>query len=77
MYERRVTTKHFLFVPPFLWEEQLPTIELKGKKVAWLLALPISEEERRYVQKTGSESLEKLFEEREISWFDLNRASEV
>jgi antitoxin YqcF len=71
------TMKHFIFVPPFLWEDKMKTIDLKTKVVAWLLAVPISDEERKYASSKGSEALEDLFEKHQIDLFDLNRPSVI
>ncbi|MMZ71657.1 Antitoxin YqcF [compost metagenome] len=67
--------KHMLFVPPFLWEEQLQTIDFQDKKVAWLLAVPISENEYLFAQEYGSNKLEDLFEQKQIDIFDIERKS--
>jgi len=67
--------KHILFVPPFLWEDKLTTLSFNDKKVAWLLAIPISEEEFEYAKEHGIDDLETLFEEYQIDIFDLKRES--
>ncbi|KAA0542571.1 suppressor of fused domain protein [Bacillus sp. BGMRC 2118] len=75
MYLPESSMKHILFLPPFLWEDKLQTINFETKKVSWLMAIPISEEEMKYADKNGIESLEKLFEENQINVFDLERPS--
>jgi len=77
MYTNSRTLKHFLFVPPFLWEDRLQTLDLGSKKVAWLLAIGITEEERIFAEQNGSEKLEDVFEERQIDIFNLERPSVV
>lgn len=77
MYKCSSTMQHFLFVPPFLWGDGIQTLSLKTKTVAWLLAIPISEEERRYSEKYGTEALENIFTEKQIDIFNLNRPSVV
>ncbi|SFT02500.1 suppressor of fused domain protein [Marininema halotolerans] len=77
MYYPSFEMKHILFVPPFLWEESLKTIDFPDKKVAWLMAIPISENEYRYAKEKGSEALEDLFEKKEIDFYDLKRKSVV
>jgi hypothetical protein len=69
MYDCSPTMRHFLFVPPFLWEDHLNTLDLDGRKVAWLLAVPISEDERAFAEANGSEKLEELFADRQIGIF--------
>ncbi|AGX44481.1 suppressor of fused domain protein [Clostridium saccharobutylicum] len=67
--------KHILFISPFLWDDRLKTLSFEDKKVAWLLAIPISEEEFKYAKDKGSDALEELFEEKQIDIFNLNRKS--
>ncbi|WP_152657041.1 suppressor of fused domain protein [Oceanobacillus sp. CFH 90083] len=74
MYYPNSEMKHVLFVSPFLWED-LKTLDFLNKKVAWLLAVPISENEYIFAQEKGTDSLEELFEEKEIDIFDLERKS--
>jgi antitoxin YqcF len=69
------TMKHLLFVPPFLWDELVQTQEFPDKTVAWLLAVPISENEMRYASTNGPDALEELFEQEQIDAFDLERPS--
>lgn len=71
------TMKHLMFVPPFLWEENLHTLEFQNKTVAWLLAVPISEEEFRFAESEGADNLEALFEKNQIDIFDINRPTIV
>jgi antitoxin YqcF len=74
MYYPNSEMKHVLFASPFLWED-LKTLDFPNKKVAWLLAVPISENEYIFAQEKGTDSLEELFEEKEIDIFDLERKS--
>lgn len=74
MYYPNSKMKHVLFVSPFLWED-LKTLDFPNKKIAWLLAIPISENEYIFAQEKGVDSLEELFEEKEIDIFDLERKS--
>jgi len=48
--------KHVLFTSPFLWED-LMTLDFSDKKVAWLLAIPISTDELLLAEKEGKEAL--------------------
>jgi antitoxin YqcF len=75
LYAPQIEMKHVFLVPPFLWN--LQTQEFSTKKVAWLLAVPISEKERNFVAENGSDALESLFEKRQIDIFDLDRKSIV
>jgi len=74
MYRNGSEMKHLLFCPPFLWNN-LKTQELSDKTVAWLLLVPISENERRFAEENGSDALEGLFVEKQIDVFNLDRRS--
>ena len=69
--------RHFLFLPPFLWETELKTSQFGGKTVSWLLAVPISDAERQFAENRGSDKLEDLFVERQIDVFNIERLSVV
>ncbi|GDY34022.1 suppressor of fused domain protein [Gandjariella thermophila] len=73
MYDPDITMKHLMFVSPFIWGDAPHTLELPDKTVAWLLAVPIAEEERRYAETHGAEALEDLFEQAQIDIFDIDR----
>ncbi|HEX8499174.1 MAG TPA: suppressor of fused domain protein [Pyrinomonadaceae bacterium] len=75
MYAPELHLKHLYFTTPFLWEGRLETLELPTKKVAWLLAVMITEAEYLYLNEHGDQALESLFEEAQIDIFDINRPS--
>jgi hypothetical protein len=75
MYRPESSMAHVLFVSPFLWEDGLQTVSLPDRKVAWLLAVPISEAERAFAVEHGPKRLEELFEQRQIDIFDPDRPS--
>ena len=77
MYPMSKTLAHVMFVPPFLWDERLKTMTFESKTVAFLMAVPISEMERRYAEEHGAEALETLFEDKQIDVFDIDRPSVV
>jgi hypothetical protein len=77
MYRTSGAMKHVLFLPPFLWDERLQTIQVENERVAWLLAIPISENELRLAESKGVPALEDVLEKEEIDIFDLDRASVV
>lgn len=74
MYYPNIEMKHVLFVSPFLWED-LKTLEFSNKKVTWLSAVPISNNEYLFVKEKGTDLLEELFEREQIDIFDLERES--
>jgi len=75
MYEESETMQHVFFTTPFIWEEELKTMELADRKVAWLQVVPISEAEMRIAEKEGPDALEDLFVEHQIDVYDLDRPS--
>lgn len=66
--------KHVYLMNPFLWEG-FETLEFRDRSVAWLLLIPISEQEKDYAIENGWEALEDKFEEADIDIFNLNRKS--
>jgi antitoxin YqcF len=77
MYYPGYSMKHLYFTTPFLWEDSLPTIELPTKKISFLLAVPISEEERSYAVEHSVAELESSFEKNNIDIFNLRRTSTI
>ncbi len=75
MYDISCNVKHLLFTTPFLWDNNLETIKLDTKEVAWLLAVPISNNEKLYLEEHGIEALETLLEKEGVDIFDLKRKS--
>lgn len=69
--------KHIMFVPPFLWEEDLELLEFNNKSVTWLMALPISEGELQVAEKHGPDYLQDLLESKQTDIFDIKRESVV
>lgn len=69
--------KHLYFTSPFLWETDLKTIDLTNKQVAWLLAIPITNNEYEYRKQNGDEKFEELMEKNNVDVFDLTRESIV
>jgi antitoxin YqcF len=72
-----VTLPHMMFVPPFLWEDDLRSRRVGNKTVAWLLGVPISDSERDLVRQNGAEALEDRLERAQIDVFDLERTPVV
>lgn len=77
MYYPSFSMKHILFVPPFGWDKEFETLDFPTKKVAWLLAVPISEIEIRFADEKGVDILKSLFNEKQIDIYNLNRRSVV
>ncbi|MEM8639525.1 MAG: suppressor of fused domain protein [Cyanobacteria bacterium P01_G01_bin.54] len=76
MYYPETSMKHLFFMSPFFWNEALPDVmEFSTKKVAFLLGVPISEQERNYAVQNSPRELEDLFEKEQINILDLDRDS--
>jgi antitoxin YqcF len=75
MYECSSTMVSLLFLPPFLWDGSFKSTLIDDRRLAWLMAVPISDAEAKLAIDAGVPVLEELFEERQIDIFDLNRAS--
>jgi hypothetical protein len=74
-YYKDTTVPHLYLSAPFLWEETLRTLELPTKKVTWLLIVPISDDEARYLATSGDEAFEDLLQRHDVDIFDLARPS--
>jgi antitoxin YqcF len=74
-YKLSPRLEHVLWVPPFPWQK-LGSLEVgDGLAVHWLLAVPISEGEREFLLDNGFDAFEAVFAEREVEYFNLERAS--
>ena len=67
--------KHILFRSPFGWEKDFTSLHFPNKMVAWLLMVPISDQEYQYSRENGSDKLESLFMDQQINIYDLARKS--
>ncbi|MDQ4131502.1 MAG: suppressor of fused domain protein [Actinomycetota bacterium] len=76
-YELSDELEHVLWVPPFPWERLAEVSLSGGARIHWLLAVPISESERRFLEDAGYDHLEREFADREIDYFDLSRPAVV
>lgn len=66
--------KHVYLMNPFLWDG-FKTIEFEDRKVAWLLIIPISDEEKGYAVVNSGNALETKFEEANVDIFNIRRKS--
>lgn len=64
---------HLYFTAPFLWGTALDEFDAGGSVVTWLYAMPIAEEELKYLREHGDRALEARFERHRIDVFDPNR----
>jgi antitoxin YqcF len=76
-YDLSTTLDHIFWAPPIPWP-QLGSFTIDEEStVQWLLAVPISESERRFVFDHGFDQTEALFAQHEIEYFDLERSPVV
>lgn len=76
-YALSSTLPHLLWVEPFPYE-QLSTVKVDdGPDVHWLLGVPISEEERRFLLDHGYDALEQRFVDADLDYWELTRESVV
>jgi antitoxin YqcF len=66
---------HIYLTVPFVFGNSLQTLDCQTKKVSWLLAMPISDAEYRYLSEHGRKALELLLEDQQIDVADPNRSS--
>jgi antitoxin YqcF len=77
MYQLSSTLEHIVFSEPFQWEELGSVDVAPDKTVHWLLVIPISDSEYRFMLDRGWDALDELFVKREIEYFDLERVPVV
>ena len=76
MYYPNLEAKHLFFTAPFLWEDKLGTLHLDEQiQINWVLPIPITDSEYKYLEVNGDDALEDLFEKHQIDIFDLSRPS--
>ena len=74
---KRSPMKHLRCSNPYLWESQLETTDFDGSVVAWILLVPIGDDEARYSNAFGPDALARLLEDASIDVANLRRASVV
>ncbi|PZL73779.1 hypothetical protein CI088_07955 [Enterococcus plantarum] len=75
-YYEEISVKHVLFTDPFLWDG-LEYIDTENVHITWLMLIPISDKEFKFIRNNSVEELEDLFKKNEIDIFDLNRDSVI
>ena len=72
LYTDNATLKHVVLLQPVFWKNYSPC-ELDENIIAWLLAVPISEEERLYIEQNGIDKFDDLLEKSNVNFVDLRR----
>lgn len=75
-YISNTEMKHVLITNPFLWENA-NSISVDEQIIAWLLIVPISDNEFYYAEENGYDELENIFEKENIDVFNLYRKSVI
>ncbi len=65
--------KHLYLTSPFLWGQRLQALRGEAKSIAWLLAVPVTSDELRYLEAQGGDGLEPLYRQRRIDMYSLGR----
>jgi hypothetical protein len=73
-YQISSSLKHVVFVTPFLWHG-MDKFLVENEAVFYLMMLPISDNERLYLIDRGIDELEKVFNDKQIDIYDINRPS--
>ena len=69
--------RHLWLSPPFLWPA-LGTVEvIPGLSVHWLHVVPISDPEYERLLDIGYDRFANEFDEKDVPYYDINRASAV
>jgi len=77
-YLPETTLPHVLFIPPYQWTDSRMTKATVGEFLIHpLLAVPISESERRIVSSYGYERLQTVWEDSQTDVLDWNRDGRI
>lgn len=74
-YYPDISMRHLLFVPPFLWNDSPSTLSIESRAVAWLQAVPISDNELNHAKSHGPKVLEDIFMKEQIDVYNIERSS--
>ncbi len=66
--------RRIFFTSPYVWDE-LTNMETEDRLIAWLIAIPISENGFLYLKEHGSNALDGLLEEHDIDVPNPHRKS--
>lgn len=66
--------QHLYFTTPFGFDG-FSTESFGERKVSWLSPVPVSSAELQFARENSTEKLEEAFEENDVDWFNLKRAS--
>ena len=77
-YYPRATTPHIMWTEPFVFP-QLSTVSLEGVEydVHWLQGVPLTEQERAFLNESGFDALSERLEAADAPYYDVMRQSVV
>ena len=68
--------RHVVWVPPFPWD-RLAAVDVEDRSIHWLLGVPISDDEREFLDGNGFDAFERLLAQEDTPYFDLDRPTIV
>ena len=74
-YYPKSLMKHLYFTKPYIWEDKLEKFIIKNRIIKFLLAIPISENELKYINEKGYKEFETVLENNNVDIFNINRKS--
>lgn len=77
MYIPESNVRHIVFIVPFQWKKGMSQVPAGQKIVCPLLAVPISDAEKTYLQSNGLKALESIWSEKECDILSLERQSVI
>ncbi|MBR4355713.1 MAG: suppressor of fused domain protein [Elusimicrobiaceae bacterium] len=73
LYVPETTTPHLFLTMPSMWQKELLPISFDDIMVDFLMVVPISDTEWRFLNQQGEEALESLLEEKQVHIHDFFR----
>lgn len=77
LYDDKATTPHIMWSHPFTASDLAMVQITDDLKVHWLLAVPITEGERHFLEDQGYEALAEKLDAEQVNYLDLRRPSVV
>ncbi len=75
-YNDTLEVRHVVLLEPVFWEYYTP-LEKDGEHVSWLLCVPITDNELRFIREKGIDEFETLLSEQSGDITDIHRKSFV
>ena len=75
-YVRKTDFKHVVLMSPVFWPKY-KTLEDGEYTVAWLMAVPVTDAEKAYIERNGADAFDRLLEEKNADVISMKRKSVV